>query len=193
MAAGFTVDISQVVEGLNKKNENAKKVLQRTISDMRSRAPGWISTAVREEYSISAKDIKSALSIGKEGSINFGGTTVDNVTLTYRGKRLTTTHFNQKPKARPASGKPYQVTADIKKVRKVLSSRAFLMQGNASDGSVAVMRTGQSRYPIKTIRTLSIAQMIETGSGTKPRIEQVINENLEKRFENHCKQLLDKA
>lgn len=179
MPVSFKVDLSRVIEGLDKEKENAGKVIQRTMSDLYTRAPGWINKEIRKEYSMSGKDgtLKS--------SVTVTGNKLSDIKITYKSRRLTTTHF------KPAK-KGNRITADIKHARKVLSSRAFFMTGNNSGGNVPVMRITSNRYPIKTIRTVSVAQMVSTGSGIKANIEQVLNENLEKRFKNHCKQLLNK-
>ena len=127
MAGRITVDISQVVAGLDEKQKNAEKAVRRTIGDMRTRAPGWVSKAVREEYNIAAKDVKASLSKGDAGVFNIGGINVDNVTLTYSGRVLTPTHFKMKPTSRPKGNKPYTITAEIKKgQRKPLGGHTFL-------------------------------------------------------------------
>lgn len=188
MAVTVKANIDQVVKGLDKEKANAEKVVRRTIGDMRTRAPGWVSKAVREEYNISAGDVKEALRVGNDGKVSIAGTEVDNVTLTYKGRVLTPTHFKMKPASRPASGVPYQVTAEIKKgQRKTLSSKAFLAHaGGAGTKEIPFQRTGQSRLPIEAIKTISVPQMIETGDGVKPQIEEAINEGLEKRFNHYC-------
>ena len=53
MPVSFKVDLSRVIEGLDKEKENAGKVIQRTMSDLYTRAPGWINKEIRKEYSMS--------------------------------------------------------------------------------------------------------------------------------------------
>jgi hypothetical protein len=192
MAASIKVNVDQVVKGLDAEKANAEKVVRRTIGDMRTRAPGWVSKAVREEYNISAADVKAALHIENGGKISVAGVAVDDVTLTYRGRVLTPTHFKMKPTARPSTGKPYQVTAEIKKgARKPLSSKAFLAHsGGEGSKQIPFQREGSERLPIAPIKTLSVPQMVQTKDGVKPEIEKTINENLEKRFDHYCKQYL---
>lgn len=192
MAARISINIDEVVKGLDKKKAASKKVVQRTIGDMRSRGPGWVSKAVREEYNIDAAEVKKSCHPGKYGGISFGGEVVDNIALIYKGRVLTPTHFKMKPTSRP-KGKSYKVTAEIKKGRrKVLSSKAFLANAGKSRGKqIPFQRTGESRLPIEAIKTVSVPQMIEDGNGNlKPKVDKAINENLEKRFNHYCKQLL---
>ncbi len=193
MGNGFSVDISSVVSGLEERKKNAEKAIKRTVSDMKTRAPGWVSKAVREEYSISAKDIKSSLSFEKGGTFSLGGVEVDNITLKYQGRVLTPTHFKMKPTSRPGKGKPYQVTAEIKKgQRKPLSSIAFLASAGGNGKQIPFKRTGAGRLPIESIKTVSVPQMIQSSEGTKPEIEKAINEGLQKRFEHYCDMYLGK-
>ena len=176
------IDMKAVVNGLDKTEKGAEKVVKRTVGDMKSRAPGWVSKAVREEYSIAAKDVKAALSTESNGKMSIAGTEVDSVALVYKGRVLTPTHFKMKPASRPASGKPYQVTAEVKKgQRKTLSSQAFLSHtGGADSKEIPFQRRGASRLPIDAIKTLSVPQMIESKEGIKPKIEKAIEEGLKK-------------
>lgn len=188
-----TVNIDQVVKGLNKDKEQAKKALKRTVSDMRSRGPGWVSKAVREEYNIKAGDVKAAMHTEKGKGLSFGGEVIDDVALVYKGRVLTPTHFGMRPTSRPAK-KSYKVTAEITKgQRKVLSSKAFLAGTGSGGKQIPFERKGASKYPIKAIKTLSIPQMVQDGSGNlKPGVEKAVNENLEKRFKHHIDQVMGK-
>lgn len=188
------VNLDQVIKGLDKEKELSKKALQRTVGDMRTRGPGWVSKAVREEYNIKAGDVKSAMHTEKGGTISFGGVVVDDVSLVYKGRVLTPTHFGMKPTARPAR-KSYTVTAEIKKgARKALSSKAFLAHsGGGASKSIPFQRTGTARLPIEAIKTLSVPQMVQDGNGNlKPSVDKAINENLEKRFHHYTQLYLGK-
>lgn len=188
----ISVNIDDVIKGLDERKKASKKVVQRTIGDMKTRAPGWVAKAVREEYNVDAAEVKKSCHPGKYGGISFGGEVVDNIALIYKGRVLTPTHFGMKPTARPAR-KSYTVTAEIKKgARKALSSKAFLAHsGGGASKSIPFQRTGTARLPIEAIKTLSVPQMIQDGNGNlKPKVDKTINENLEKRFNHYCKQFL---
>lgn len=193
MAVSIKANIDNVIKGLDQEKANAEKVVSRTIGDMRSRGPGWVSKAVREEYNISAKDVKAACHVEKAGTISISGTMVDDIALVYRGRVLTPTHFKMKPSSRPPG--PYTVTAEIKRgQRKALSSIAFLAHsGGSSTKEIPFQRQGQSRLPIEAIKTISVPQMVQDGDGDlKPGIEEAINNGLESRFNHYCKQYLNK-
>ena len=193
-----TINIDQVVKGLNKDKEQSKKALKRTISDMRSRGPGWVSKAVREEYNIKAGDVKAAMHTEKAGSISFGGVVVDNVALVYRGRHLTHTHFNMRYNK---SSQPYPISAEVKKGnRRQLHGKSrnvgkpFLIHsGGANTKKIPFQRVKESRIPLEAIKTISIPQMVQDGNGNlKPGVEKAVNENLEKRFKHHIDQEMGK-
>lgn len=193
MSISIQTNIQNVIDGLEKEKALSKKVIERTVGDMRTRGPGWVSKAVREEYNISPKDVKEAYHTEKAGSLSLGGAHVDDVALVYRGRVLTPTHFKMRPATRPP--KPKLITAEIRKgQRKTLSSIAFLANsGREGSKQIPFQRTGKERLPIEAIKTLSVPQMIEDGNeNVKPKVEQAINENLKKRFEHYCEQLLKK-
>lgn len=193
MSISIQANIQNVIDGLEKEKALSKKVIERTVGDMRTRGPGWVSKAVREEYNISPKDVKEACHTEKAGSLSLGGAHVDDVALVYRGRVLTPTHFKMRPATRPP--KPKLITAEIRKgQRKTLSSIAFLANsGREGSKQIPFQRTGKERLPIEAIKTLSVPQMVEDGNeNVKPKVEQAINENLKKRFEHYCEQLLKK-
>lgn len=191
----FKADVKAVIDGVNKEGELAEKAIRRTIGDMRSRGPGWVSKAVREEYNISPSDLKAAESTQNDGTVSFGHATVDNVTLVYRGRALTHTHF----KMRKGGKGPYPISAEVKKGnRRQLHGKSrnagkpFLMR-SGGEGTVEIpfQRETNKRFPLEAIKTVSVPQMIEDGGGNlKPRVEQLLNENLQKRFEHYTKQYL---
>lgn len=190
------INMDQVMKGLSEDKNASKKVLQRTIGDMRKSGPGWVSKAVREEYNIKASDVKAAARTTKGTSrLTFGGATIDSVALIFQGRVLTPTHFGMKPTSRPKKKKSYRITAEIKKgQRKELSSKAFLAGTGGGGKQIPFQRTGASRLPIEAIKTLSIPQMIQDGKwNLKPRVEEVVNEKLEKRFKHHADHLLGKS
>lgn len=93
----------------------AEKVVERTIADFKSRGPSWISQEVAKEYGIKKADVNEAKTgIRGRSSVRVHGTRIDDLSIIYRGRVLTPTHFGMKPKIRPAKG-PYVVTAMIKR------------------------------------------------------------------------------
>lgn len=86
---------------------------------------------------------------------------------------------------------PYQVSATIiKGSRKEMKKGTYLAPAKKGADSpiLPFQRTGTGRTPVEAIHTLSVPQMIEGKDGKKSRatdtISNIINENLEKRF-NH--------
>ena len=174
-------------------NKDAEGVVKRTVSDFKSRAPAWVSAAVTETYGIAKSEVKGAFSGAKKtaGRVKLKGTTIDNIGLVYSGRVLTPLRFKMKPTAPPARRPmpPYQITAEIYKgKRKGLASNAFL-GSNKGGGFIPFQRTSESRLPIKSIKTVSVPQML--GNETvSTQIQQNIEDGLEKRLEHHLAQAL---
>lgn len=197
-------DYPGLVKKLNELDKDSEKVIKRTTSDFKSRAPAWVAAAVSATYGIKKAEITKAKTDAKPvGTIKVSGIAVDNIQLTFSGRVLTPTHFNMKPKTRPKAtkdengktirrAKSYTVTAEIfKGQRKPLGSNVFLGT-NKGTGQIPFQRTGQGRTPIDAIKTVSIPQMI-TNETVAAQIRQNIDEGLSKRLENHLKQAAAKG
>ena len=90
---------AELIKNLKAMNKDAEKALSRTVSDFKSRAPGWVSQAVTDEYTIKKKEVKDAMTGAKKaGSIKVEGTQIDNIQLVFEGRSLTPTHFKMSPK-----------------------------------------------------------------------------------------------
>ena len=214
---GFSVSAAggaDIVKRLRKLEKGGKVAIQRTVSDFATRAPAWVSKGVREHYGVDAAAIKDAQTKPKRGktSITVAGVTVDGVTLEYRGRTLTPTHFKMSPKQMPearqdkhikipgggiGSGSPvammrppkkYTVKATIiKGQRSSLPVGTFITAGKG--GSVLpFQRTGEGRGPIQAVRTLSVPQMID--GRARETINEIISANMEKRFQNHIQRAM---
>ena len=175
-------------------NKQSKKAVQRTISDFKSRGPGWVSQEVTKEYNIKKKDVNEAKkSVSKGGNkIKVAGTRVDNLSILYQGRLLTPTHFKMKPTVRPENKAPYTVTAQIRKGtgRKALGHKVFLApSGSAGTIQIPFQRRGDARKPIDVIKTVSVPQMV-TNEKVAEQIHKRINEELNKRLQHHLKNLV---
>lgn len=215
-----SVGDGSLVQKIHKLDAKAKKVVERTVSDFKSRAPAWVSAAVTEEYGIKKSEVKGALTGAKKGigSIKVSGMTIDSVQLVYRGRTLTPTHFKMKPTKPPSKRQdgtqlvpgagvksskgvgdvaivrplvPYQITAEIKKGKRVRMPPAAFLGTNKGTGYIPFQRTGEGRTPIVSIKTVSVPQMI-TNDAVRQRVSQNIEEGLGKRLEHHLEQQLSK-
>lgn len=173
---------------------NAEKVIRRCTSDATTRAPAWVSAAVSEVYGIKKADVKSSLE-GKgkgNGKIQISGRVVESVALIYKGRVLTPTRFKMKPGARKL--KAYRVNQEVYKgKRKNLPDGVFLApSGGAGSKQIPFQREGKERYPIVSIKTVSVPQMI-VNEQVAEKIQHNIDEGLSKRLENHVKQMIAKT
>ncbi len=197
MAAGamnVIIDgLDSVVDELQDMHDRSKKVVQRTIADFKSRGPSWISQEVAKEYGIKKSDVnETKAGIRGRSSVRVHGTRIDDLSIIYRGRVLTPTHFGMKPRIRPRKG-PYVVTALIKRSsgRKPLGEKVFLgtpKNAKAETPQLPFQREGDARYPIEVIKTVSVPQMI-TNETVSENIHKRINTELGKRLEHHLKRL----
>jgi len=206
---------------LAKMNKQSETVVKRTVSDFKSRAPAWVSAAVTEYYAIKKSDVKGAMTGVKKGigKIKVAGVTVDEISLVYSGRLLTPTHFKMKPTTPPkkrdkdtrlipgqniksdkAVGDvaivnplaPYQVTAEIKKGHRVTFPGQTFLGTNKGAGYIPFQRQSDERTDIKSIKTVSIPQMI-TNEQVGEEIKKKIDEGLSKRLEHNLQQELAKG
>ncbi len=208
-------------EKLGKMDAQSQTVVKRTISDFKSRAPAWVSAAVTEEYAIKKAEVKGAMTGVKKGigKIKVAGVTVDEISLVYSGRLLTPTHFKMKPATPPKKREkdkrlipgqnirsdkavgpvaavsplaPYQVTAEIKKGKRVTFPGQVFLGTNKGAGYIPFQRESDERIDIKSIKTVSIPQMI-TNEKVGEEIQKKIDEGLGKRLEHHLQQQLAKG
>ena len=179
-------------------NNDVDKAISRTIADCKSRAPAQVTKAVTAVYGIKSAEVTAAGKAAKGGaktvgSIKVKGVSLDSVQLIYKGRRLTPTHFSMSPKKRPEGGKKYTVKAAIiKGQKKVLGSSVFLASsGAAGTTEIPFKRTTQKRYPIESIRTVSIPQMI-TNEKVAEDIQARIDELLTTRLKHNTERLASK-
>lgn len=205
---------------LNKMNRQSETVVKRTVSDFKSRAPAWVSAAVTEHYGIKKAEVKGAMKGAKKGvgKIKVAGVTVDEVSLVYSGRMLTPVHFKMRPAKPPKrrsrgkrlipgqnikSGKavgdvatvtplaPYEITAEIKKGKRVAFPGQTFLGSNKGGGYIPFQRESERREDIKSIKTVSIPQMI-TNEQVSEDIKKKVSEGLGKRLEHHLQQQLAK-
>lgn len=199
---------------IQKIKDGSETAIRRTVSDFKSRAPGWISKGVRQFYGVDTAAIKEAGPRVKSGAthVHISGAQIDAASLEYKGGMLTTTHFSQSPKgANPKGFKkglqriPGQYTSSgspvvFSKVPKEYKIKVRILKGSAGvlppgtfiathGATLPFQRTSEARKPILPVKTISVPQMVSSDRA-KETVNNLINENLEKRFEHHVQQAL---
>lgn len=103
-------NIQDCIDDLNKMGDDAKKVIQSTMNDIRNenRGMAWIRKGIRIRYNISASDLKG----NKVGKTRIKGDDLGELSFTFSGRRLTPARFGMKP---TVPSKTYTVTAEIRK------------------------------------------------------------------------------
>lgn len=206
-----------VKKNLDKMRKAPKKVIERTMSDFRSRAPGWIGTEVAKAYNIKKAELQpGAKTIG---TVKIKGDDVKSLRIEYKGRLLTHTHFGMSPTSpspayslkatvikgqRKTLGKVKKLTKKQRKnigknftqsgTRSSNKSPIMLMHtGNKKAGGTSYIpfqRVSANRNDIKAIKTISMPQMV-SNEKVAPNIQKAIEANMGKRIEHHMK-LLEK-
>ena len=191
------VDVSGVADTLNKIEKTFSTcdvVFDRTLKDMSSRAPGQVASAVTSVYGIKKGEInyKKNFSKSAAGNIKIKGEALSSFELIYTGRVLTPIHFGMTPKVRPEK-KKYKVKAKIKKTAKVFTPPSGVGVFLAPTGSTTIPWIRQSSDPndIFPIKTLSLPQMVDNET-VREVIGEKLGDLLEKRYNNHLKQHLNK-
>lgn len=204
MAKGRSIE--QTISAVKGIREESQKAMKRLMSDVRKRAPGWISAEVTKEYGIKKAEIP------KVGTVKVIGRNVMNAKIRYRGRVLTPIHFSMTPKTPRES---YTLKAEvIRGQKKVLgkkkkltkkqrtrlplnfegkgqhhSPKSPIMLMNAGGGTyIPFQRKSQNRNDIEAIKTISVPQMVSSDR-TRDGIQATLEENIRKRLDHHTKSL----
>lgn len=186
ITVGFK-NFEQFQRDLSAIGEAGKKAVANTINDTKRRAPGWVADAAVKSYGIRKGEMMPANKNAKKprkkaGSAYIVGDTVANLTLEYRGRVLTPTHFGMKPTKRPK--RRYDVTAMIKRPGVKALGHSVFLGGNRGGGQIPFKRTGQSRLPIEPVKTVSVPQMIGNPE-VEVEIKEKINNGMSERLRHH--------
>lgn len=206
-------NLKQVQKQLQDINKKADTFMTRTMSDAKKRGPSWIAQGVAEEY----KTTRKAVTSGKLGKLKVKGD-LRHLQLKYSGARIDLTKFSLTPKVpkqtytlkvevrRGQKVAINKVTKPTKKQYRDNIARNFRRQGtrNSPSSPVMLMKMGnadkhmpfqrptQNRTDLRVKRTIALPQMVTEGENgpLHPAPAKYFGEGLEKRVENHRKQLL---
>lgn len=84
--------------------------------------------------------------------------------------------------------KKYTVKTTILKGGRSSLPLGTFIATRSGEPSLPFRRTGEGRTPVEAVRTLSVPQMIS--GQAKETIEELIADNLQKRFEHHIQQAM---
>ena len=214
MSVRFEIkDYKTVKKQIENMKDAPQKVMKALTSDIKTRAPGWVSTEVTKTYGIKKSDISGR----KVGTVTVKGNDARNVKIVYTGRPLTHTHFSMSPKV-PKEGGGYTLKATvIKGQRKTIGNvkkltkkqRAALAKNFTGSGSkssdhspimlmranggqyLPFQRVSKNRNDIEIKKTVSLPQMVSS-ERTHDDIQQAINEGLGKRLEHHMNRYMGK-
>lgn len=198
--------LDRLADRLARNAEQAKKAIAATGKDMKSRVPGWVGTSVTDVYNIKKQEVtptKTGKPKKKAGSIRVEGATLASVEITYTGRPLTPTHFGMKPRTLTKRKKPnpntkrkkktarkkVQITAEIIKGQKKSLGAGVFLGSNRGGGYIPFKRTGRKAYPIESVKTVSLPQMVDHPK-VREELTEKINAGLEERLEHNLRRFL---
>lgn len=212
MPSGGIKDIEKLTREIRGINDKAETFMKRTMSDARKRGPSWIAQGVAEEYKVTRKAVTS----GDLGRLSVKGN-MKHLRLKYSGQRIDLTKFNLTPKT---PKKTYTLKVEVRRGQKVAinkvgkptkkqyrnigknfrregarnspSSPVMLMNMGNTEKYLPFQRTSQNRTDFHLKRAIALPQMVTEGKNgpLHPAPAKYFNAGLEKRVENHRKQLL---
>ena len=208
-------NLQQLVADLEAIENGGKKAISNTIKDVKARAPGWIAQEVTSVYNIKKGEItpsgkNSSKPKKMAGSVSVSGETIEELTITYFGRRLTPVHFGMTPKTAPP-GKSYTLRMQVVKGQKKVIGRylntrtpggpysershnILMGTGNTKPGGVSAIpfqRMSRRRTDIKKFTTISVPSMI-TSERTNEKIMTRLQEETAKRLQHNLDRALGK-
>lgn len=205
-------NFQQLADMVNRVDEQGRKAVKATVKDVKARAPSWIAAEVVQVYNIKKSEITPSSGKGAKpkkmaGSVRITGETIEEIAITYEGRRLTPVHFGMTPKS-PPPGKSYTLKMQVIKGKKsvigrYLSTRTpggpysekshniLMGTGNAKEGGtswIPFQRMSTKRTDLKKFTAISVPQMI-TSEQTGDKILTKLHEEAAKRFKHN----LDRA
>lgn len=208
-------NLQQLVADLEAIENGGKKAISNTIKDVKARAPGWIAQEVTAVYNIKKGEItpsgkNSSKPKKMAGSVSVSGETIEELTITYSGRRLTPVHFGMTPKTAPP-GKSYTLRMQVVKGQKKVIGRylntrtpggpysershnILMGTGNTKPGGVSAIpfqRMSKTRTDIKKFTTISVPSMI-TSKRTNEKIMTRLQEETAKRLQHNLDRALGK-
>lgn len=188
------IDLAGMANTLNKINNaysSVGSVIDSTLKDMISRAPGKIASSVTSIYGIKKSEIKYTKNFKKKsaGNISIHGESLSSLEFRYAGRVLTPLHFSMTPKSKPGS-KKYKIKAKIKKKQVLLKPKdkeGAIFLNPAQKGSSTMipwMRGPSQKYDPSPFKTLSLPQMVDN-KDVRENIRKELDDLLEKRYEHH--------
>ena len=134
----YIQNLAEVKKSIEWLSDAPEQITKAVISDIRTRAPGWVNKAIISVYAISSRDLpKPSIKRGEKatGTVSLKGETFDSLYLHYEGRMLTMSHFRPRYKAK----KPYYLRAPIAD-RLQLKQKSRFKQIKKSGANIAMVK-----------------------------------------------------
>lgn len=208
MPSGGIKDYTKVAREIMGINDKAEKFIKYTMSDVKSRGPGWIAKGVAEEYNASSAKVKSFGRLKVKGNLQ-------HLQFKYSGAALDVMDFPHTPKELNPRYKSYTLTSTVKRGKKKEINKVkrptkaqyrkniaknFRREGtrNSPSSPVMLMRMSNQRnyHPFQRVsknrtdlemrsKTVSLPQMVTIGENgpLHPAPAKYFNDGITKRVE----------
>lgn len=179
--------LSKELKGFEKEVSKATALaLNRTVDHIYTQ----VGRIIPKAYQIKASEVKGSLSKNKPSQNNL------TASVESRGHVLSMAHFPFTPKTAKRSKRSVLDTAvmvAIKKGQRVLSRKGFVASTGAKSPDKVqynvFKRTGKGHFPIETIKTLSIPQMI-TNEKVAEQVQESSQKMLDQRLDHEITRLM---
>ena len=219
---GGIVNLKEIKKIMKKMQTAPEKVVEVTVKDFKSRAPGWVASEVAKHYNVKRSDIAPAkYTKSPIGKVKVKGKTLDTVNLIYKGRVLTPVRFKMSP-TEPTGGAYTLKATVVKGQRKTLGKvkkltkkqkanigKNFTQQGtrNSNKSPIMLMGTGNKKVdgtnyiPFqrqskdrKDIKAIKTLSMPQMVSNpqVEEQIYKTISEKLGKRLDHHVDRYMGK-
>ena len=162
--------VRQTIRELKAIQGKSQTVINRLMSDAKTRVPGWIASEVTQVYNIKKSELLPGKVSKSVGSIKVDPHGDGSVDITYKGRPLTPTHFGMTPKApkNPGHRSTYTLKYEAIKGRKtVLGKNKKLTKKQARLLGKNFRREGPHSSPQSPI------MLLHTGAGSADKVQYI--------------------
>lgn len=195
MSGGITIKMTKLPD-VKKIQKDCEKALEYAVKDTLRSAPGKTADTVTEDYNIKKKEVIDHIrAIKSESAEDVSGIPVSVAALKVKGSPIAPSAgekkmFNLTPTTRPEGRKKYTVRAKIKKDKVALGSRVFVAE-NGHGSVLPFQRKGDARLPIKSIKTVSVPQMVDN-EAVREKVVAIIQERLAESIDKRLGKIYEK-
>ena len=195
MSVTVKFDPSAVIAKLNEvKNGLGDRAVRSAVNKVGAQAQTQMSKAIREDYKISAALVKERLQLRKATggrAVTFTAVLIGNPESGGRKRSMNLVHFLEKGAQEKAfkRGTGWRLDQLKFQVRRAGGKESITGAFVGNKGRTVFIRTGESRLPIKAVRTIGVPQMFSTKRNVG-RVQAYVRENFPRVLQSEVKYFL---